>query len=174
MDRVAGRVEMNHYALVAALGMDAVAAVHGYRLHVISEAERRGLLLVSEALPNVVQLATDSRFIDPISIRLTFLHTPGRADLTDRTLGWYPAHGWSLSRTGSPALLSYYAGPDADPLHLVPTTQDVLEWATGNFDGPAARHSTPPKGVELDDDPKAIQRLLGFVDRQRRVRAQVR
>jgi hypothetical protein len=34
---------MNNDALVAALGMDAVAAVHGYRLHVISEAERRGL-----------------------------------------------------------------------------------------------------------------------------------
>lgn len=33
---------MNSYALVAALGMDAVAAVRGYRLQVISEAQRRG------------------------------------------------------------------------------------------------------------------------------------
>lgn len=119
-----------------------------------------------------MQLATSSRFIDPVNIWLTFLDTPGGADLTDRTLGWCPAHGWSLSRTGSPALLSYYASPDADPLHLVPI-QDVMEWAAGDFDGPAARHSTPPKGVELDDDPEGIQRLLGFVDRQRRVRAQV-
>ncbi len=162
---------MNHHALVAALGMDTVAAVRGYRLHVISEAERRGLL-VSEAPAGVVRLATDSRFIDSIKIRLTFLHTPGRADLTGRTLGWYPAHGWSLSRTGSPALLSYYAGPDADPLHLVPTAQDVLKWATGDFDGPAARHSTPPKGVELDDDPEAIQRLLASSTGNAAVRAQ--
>jgi hypothetical protein len=42
---------MNNDALVAALGMDAVAAVHGYRLHVISEAERRGLRLINGALP---------------------------------------------------------------------------------------------------------------------------
>ena len=33
---------------------------------------------------------------------------------------------------------------------------EVLDRATSGFDGPAA----PPAGVDLDDDPRAIQRLL--------------
>jgi hypothetical protein len=38
----------------------------------------------------------------------------------------------------------------------VPTAAEVLVWATNGFDGPAA----PPAGVDLDDDPRAIRRLL--------------
>lgn len=41
---------MSNDALVAALGLDAVAAVHGYRLAVLTEAERRGHHVVSRAL----------------------------------------------------------------------------------------------------------------------------
>jgi hypothetical protein len=49
---------VNNDALVAALGPDTVAAaVHGYRLAVIREAERRGLTLVSEPLSAVIQLS---------------------------------------------------------------------------------------------------------------------
>lgn len=158
---------MNVYALVAALGMDAMAAVHGYRLQVISEAERRGLRLVSQEGSDVAQPSTDVRPIGSLDIRLTFLHTPGRADLAGRMLRWCPAHGWSLSRTRPRPPVRYYAGPHCAPLHLVPIAPELLEWATGDLEGPAAGHSTPPTGVELDDDPEAIQRLLGFVDRQR-------
>ncbi len=162
---------MNNYALVAALGMHAAAAVHGYRLQVISEAERRGLQLVSKAPPDVAPRCTDARLVDPIDLRLTFLHTPGRADLAGRMLRWCPAHGWSLSCTGAHPPFRYYAGLHAAPLHLVPTASEVLEWAIGVLDGPTAGHSAPPWRVELDDDPKAIQRLLSFVDRQLPVRA---
>jgi hypothetical protein len=167
-----GRVEMNNYALMAALGSDAVAAVHGYRLQVISEAEQRGLRLVREARSDGAQLPTDVRLVDPLDIRLTFLATPGRTDLlAGRLLRWCPAQGWSLSCTGAHPPFRYYAGLHAAPLHLVPAASEVLEWATGVFDGPTAGHSAPPKGVELDDDPEAIQRLLSSIDRQHRVRA---
>lgn len=157
---------MNNDALVAALGTDAVAAVHGYRLRVISEAERRGLRLVSEPLSEIVQLAAEVRIIDPIDIRLTFHHSDGRGDLAGRLLRWAPAHGWSLSHIATNAPLSYYAGPAAGPLHLVPHPAHVVEWAaTTELDGPA----TPPVGIELDDHPDAIKRLLGFIDPQRRM-----
>lgn len=162
---------MNVYALVAALGMDAVAAVRGYRLQVISEAERRGLRLVSQASSDIAQPSTDVQPVDSLDIRLTFRLTPGRADLAGRMLRWCPAQGWSLSSTGPHPPHRYYAGPHRSPLHLVPTAPELLEWATGDLDSPAAGHSTPPRGVELDDDPEAIQRLLSFVDRQRRTRA---
>ncbi|WP_214371450.1 hypothetical protein [Pseudonocardia sp. H11422] len=79
-----------------------------------------------------------------------------------------PAHGWSLSRTAARPPLHYYAGPQATPLHLVPTAPEVLQWATAERDGPVTEHPTPP-GVELDDDPEAVHRLLGFIDPQRRV-----
>lgn len=162
---------MNNYALMAALGSDAVAAVHGYRLQVISEAEQRGLRLVSETRSDGAQVSTDVRLVDLLDIRLTFLDTPGRTDLAGRMLRWWPAQGWSLSCTGARPSFRYYAGLHAAPLHLVPTASEVLEWATGVLDGPTAGHSAPPRGVELDDDPEAIQRLLSSVDRQHRVRA---
>ena len=77
--RTGGRLEnVNNDALVAALGPDTVAAVHGYRLAVIREAERRGLTLVSESLSAVIQLSAGCVVVDPVDIRLTFRATPGR------------------------------------------------------------------------------------------------
>ena len=158
---------MNNDALVAALGMDTVAAVRGYRRQVISEAERRGLRLVSHAVSDVAMVSADVHIVDPIDIWLTFMHCRGRADLAGRTLRWGPAHGWSLSHGAANAPQSYYAGPGAAPLLLVPTAPEVVDWATGKSDGSA----TPPVGTELDDDPKAIHRLLGFIDKHRGWRA---
>jgi hypothetical protein len=158
---------VNNDALFAALGVDAGAAVNGYRLDVISEAERRGLRLVSEAHPDVVQVFAEIGNADPIDIRLTFLHCPGRPELAGRTLRWGPAHGWSLSHRAANAPLSYYAGPGASPLLLVPTAPEIVEWAIGACDGPA----TAPAGIELEDDPEAIRRLLSFIHPQRRLRA---
>jgi hypothetical protein len=158
---------VNNDALFAALGVDAGAAVNGYRLDVISEAERRGLRLVSEAHPDVVQVFAEIGNADPIDIRLTFLHCPGHPELAGRTLRWGPAHGWSLSHRAANAPLSYYAGPGASPLLLVPTAPEIVEWAIGACDGPA----TAPAGIELEDDPEAIRRLLSFIHPQRRLRA---
>ena len=77
---------MNNDALVAALGMDAVAAVNGYRHSVRAEATRRGLCLRSEPLSDVVAVSPGvCMIIDPIDIRLAFVHTRGSA-LTGRTL----------------------------------------------------------------------------------------
>jgi hypothetical protein len=158
---------VNNDALFAALGVDAGAAVNGYRLDVISEAERRGLRLVSEALSDVVQVFAEIGNADPIDIRLAFLHCPGHPELAGRTLRWGPAHGWSLSHRAANAPLSYYAGPGASPLLLVPTAPEIVEWAIGACDGPGR----PPVGVELDDDPEAIRRLLSFIHPQHRLRA---
>ncbi|WP_142047300.1 hypothetical protein [Pseudonocardia kunmingensis] len=149
---------------MAALGVDAVAAVHGYRLAVLSEAGRRRLRLVSDPLSGAVQGSAEPGGVDPIDIRLTFLHCPGRPELAGRTLSWGPARGWSLSHRAASAPLSYYAGPGATPLHLVPPVEEVVRWATGECDGPAR----PPVGIELDDDPEAVRRLLSFIHPQRR------
>ena len=158
---------MNNDALVAALGMDAVAAVHGYRLRVISEAGRRGLRLISEALSDMGQLSSAVHVvIDPIDINLVFVDNSSRAGLAGRMLTWGPAHGWALSRPGDPPL-SYYASPRACPLHLVPTASELLAWVTDELDGRQTGHSTPPRSLELDDDPAAILRLLSFTDLQR-------
>jgi hypothetical protein len=110
--RIVGEDQMNSYALVAALGMDAVAAVCGYRLQVISEAQRRGLSLVSEARSDVVQLPVGALLINPINIRLTFLYNPDRIDLAGRMLRWGPAQadnhitrmGWTAITTEPPAI----------------------------------------------------------------------
>lgn len=161
---------MNNDALVAALGRDAAIAVRAYRLHVIREAERRGLRLVEEAVPDAAQGFAEARTVDPIDIRLTFLHCPGHAELAGRRLRWSPEHGWSLSHRAANAPLAYYAGPQATPLLLVPPAQDVVDWAIGEFDGPAR----PPVGVELDDDPEAIRRLLDPVDVELTARSSTR
>jgi hypothetical protein len=153
---------MNNDALVAALGMDAVAAVHHYRQQVISEAERRGLRLVNAAPSGLAQFTTNVRVIDPIDIRLTFLHSVNRGNLTGCMLSWCPAQGWSLSRPGTRPDRNYYAGPRAAPLQLVPTASEVLEWASDVLDDPVAGHFAPPRGVELDEDPQAINRLLSY------------
>lgn len=148
---------MNNDALVAALGMDAVAAVHGYRRQVVMEAEQRGTRLVSAELSAIVLSCAQAHIIDPIDIRLTFEDCPGRPKLVGRVLRWGPAHGWSVLLPAG-ARLAHYAGPGAEPILLVPTAPQILAWATGPGDGPV----TPPAGVELDDDPRAIRRLLGF------------
>jgi hypothetical protein len=152
---------MNNDALVAALGMDAVAAVHGYRLAVCAEAAERGLFLISEPLSDVAVAAGISVIVDPIDIRLAFAHQRGSA-LADRTLTWNPAHGWAMSHRTATGPLSFCAGPAAAPLDLVPTPPQVLDWAVGEPNG----NRVPPKRVDLDDDPEAIRRLLGFLDRR--------
>ncbi|WP_214370585.1 hypothetical protein [Pseudonocardia sp. H11422] len=163
---------MNNDALVAALGMDAVAAVHGYRAAVISEATRRGLRLVSGSLSDVVQPAVGVYIVGPLDIRLTFRRGPGRADLDGRALQWSPEHGWSLCRPSTQLPVRYYAGPRAVPLQLVPTAPDVLDWAIADPDRPTSRCSAlPPDGVALDDDPAALHRLIDFIDPHRRSHA---
>jgi hypothetical protein len=157
---------MNNDALVAALGMDAVAAVHGYRRLVVAEAERRGLRLVSAALTEIVRDGARAHIVDPIDIRLGFRYCPGRPELAGRVLCWSPDHGWSTSHLTVNAPLAHYAGPGATPLLLVPTAPEVVVWAAGEVDGPA----TPPAGVQLDDDPRAIRRLLGFIDAEHPLR----
>jgi hypothetical protein len=71
-----------------------------------------------------------------------------------------PEHGWAISHRTASGPLSFYAGPGASPLDLIPTQPQVLNWAVGELDGNGA----PPAGVDLDEDPEAIQRLLGFRD----------
>jgi hypothetical protein len=163
---------MNNDALVAALGMDAVAAVHGYRSAVICEAARRGLRLASGSLSEVVRTAVGFRIVDPLDIRLTVRRSFGRSDLQGRVLRWSPEHGWTLCCTPTQLPVQYYAGPGAVPLHLVPTAGDVLDWAIADLDGPASRYSAlPPDGVNLDDDPATLHRLIAFIDPVRRSRA---
>ncbi len=152
---------MNNDALVAALGLDAVAAVHGYRLAVLAEADRRDLRLVSDALSGVMPGAGEGCVVvDPIDIRLAFGYARGRAGLAGRTLTWAPAHGWSLSHRLASRALCYYATADSVPLDLVPAAAEVVDWAVGDAGGSAA----PPAGIELDDDPEAIRRLLSYID----------
>lgn len=155
---------MDNNALVAALGPDAVAAVHGYRLAVLAEAERRGLRLVSGAVSGVAPTPGGGFVvIDPIDIRLTFLHSRHRPDLAGTTLTWGPARGWSSSHRTASGPLRSYAGPAATASDLVPTPFQVLDWASTDARCAAA----PPVGVELDDDPVVIRRLLDFTDPQR-------
>ena len=137
---------VNNDALVAALGQDAVTAVTCYRELVVAEAAAQGLRLIGGPL------------VDPIDIRLRVGPCRHRPWLAGRLLCWGPATGWSIThRAGEPC--AYYAGPSATPLWLVPPAVEVVRWAAGAIDGPAA----PPVGVELDDDPRAIQRMLAFV-----------
>jgi hypothetical protein len=153
--------EMNNDALVAALGMDAVAAVHGYRLAVRDEAAERGIYLVSEPLSGVIAVSPgECVIVDPIDIRLAFVHTSGRRGLAGQMLTWGPEHGWAISHRTTSGPPCFYAGPGASPLDLIPTPSQVLDWAVGELDG----NGVPPAGVDLDEDPEAIQRLLGFRD----------
>jgi len=142
---------VNNNALVAALGSDAVAAVHGYRVAVVDEARVRGLTL---------RPARTSATTDPIDIRLVFADGPGGA-LTGQVLTWGPQRGWAIARADpSPRHL---AGPLARPLDLVPTAADVLDRVTGGRCG----STVPPLQVELDDDPAAVRRLLRFASARR-------
>ncbi|MGD9527798.1 hypothetical protein [Pseudonocardia sp.] len=149
---------MNNDALVAALGMDAVAAVHGYRLSVLDEARRRGHRVVSQALSDVVPISSGvCVVVDPIDIRLT-VTGPAGGVLTGSTLVWNPAEGWSLARPD--ARPTFFAGPGAESLDLVPTAPEVLAWATDGAVGPTG----PPLHVDLDEDTTTIGRLLAFID----------
>ena len=40
---------------------------------------------------------------------------------------------------------------------------ELARWATGDLGAPSGEGARPPTGVELDDDPRAIHRLLGFI-----------
>jgi hypothetical protein len=100
--------------------------------------------------------------IDPIDIRLNVIG-PAGSGLAGRTLAWDPSQGWSLSRPG--AALAFFAGPAATPMDLAPTPANLMDWVA---DGAVAA-ATPPAGVELDDDPVAVGRLLGFIDLDRRI-----
>jgi hypothetical protein len=156
---------MNNDALIAALGVDAVAAVRGYRAAVVTDAARRGLVLTSSVLRDPARTTTGTRVIDPVDIGLTFARGGVRTDLCGRLLRWSPATGWSSRVPADPASTRYYAGPDAVPLSLVPTAPQVLDWAVSGLDTVPARHSTrPPSGVDLDDDPAALRRLIDFID----------
>ena len=157
---------MNNDALVAALGLDAVAAVHGYRLAVLAEGQRRGARLISEVLSDVVPISSGvCVVIDPIDIRMTFAEHRFRPHLADHTLTWNPSRGWSLSGPAPGDPQRFYAGPAAMPLNLVPTPMQVLDWVAAPQTGTTA----PPTGIDLDDDPDAISRLLGFIDPDHRV-----
>lgn len=149
---------MDDDPLVVALGADAADAVAGYRSAVVGEAARRGTRLVGE--PGTDHPAGGDPAGDPIDIRLRFLPHRERSDLGGRTLSWCPARGWSMSHYTASCQLSYYAGPAAAPVALVPPAPALLDWALGDLHGPEAR----PPATELDDDPEAIRRLLSFVD----------
>ncbi len=158
---------MNNDALFAALGMDAAAAVHGYRLRMITEAGRRGMRLVSEPLPGGGQRVADRGGVDLLDIRLIFGQCATRGGLTGCALSWSPEHGWSCqARAG--AAPDYYAGPSAFALDLVPSAERVLDWVAGGGASRSVTTQTPSPNVELDDDPEAIQRLLTFVAPQGR------
>jgi hypothetical protein len=144
---------MNNNALVAALGSDAVAAVHGYRFAVIEEARVRGLTL---------RPARTGPGSDPIDIRLVFADGPA-APLTGMVLAWGPQRGWSTAGGVADPAPRYLAGPLARPLDLVPTPAEVLLRVTG----PGRGSRVPPLGVELDDDPVAVRRLLRFATARR-------
>ena len=144
---------MNNNALVAALGSDAVAAVHGYRVAVVDEARGRGLTL---------RPARTSATTDPIDIRHVFADGPGGA-LTGQVLTWGPQGGWAIARAPADPSPRYLAGPLARPLDLVPTVAEVLDRVTGGRRG----STVPPLEVELDDDPAAVRRLLRFASARR-------
>jgi hypothetical protein len=152
---------VNNDALVAALGPDTVAAVHGYRSAAIRQAGCRGLTLVSEPLSGVVQITGGYVVVDPVDIRLT-IRTTSRPALTGRALRWCPAEGWSIAHSRLDPPTRYLTGPGATPLQLVPLAAEVIDWVCAQ----PAGSTEPPTGVELDDDVAAIHRLLRFVDRR--------
>jgi hypothetical protein len=98
---------------------------------------------------------------DPIDIRVNIIG-PVDTELAGSTLAWSPSQGWSL--TPPAAVPRFYAGPAAAPLDLIPLPAEVLDWATNGAVG-----DDPPVGIELDDDPDALRRLLAFIGPRRRV-----
>ncbi|MFC4941930.1 hypothetical protein [Pseudonocardia sp. GCM10023141] len=155
---------MDNDELVLAIGMDAVAAVQGYRRQVIGEAARRGLNLVDEASLSLRQESADVRITDPIGIRLFFHDAGNRCVLAGRMLRWGPAYGWSLSRIGAQAHLpfSYYAGHGGSALDLVPTASELLDWVSREPDRASDHGAGKRAYVDLDADWSAVRRLMGF------------
>ena len=156
---------MDNNALMAALGMDAVAAIRGYCSAVVADAARRGLRLGAGSFSGPVR----SRVADPLDIRLT-VHDTDRSELAGRALGWSAASGWWLRCHGPRDRVWFYAGRTAHPLHLVPTPPAVVDWATAG-PGVLTRHADSPTGVDLEDDPAALHRLIAFLDPHRRLHA---
>ena len=153
---------MNEHALIAALGPDADDTVHGYRVAVLAEAERRRLCLAAEAVP--VDAAVAPRGfagIGAIAIRLAFLYCRSRPDLAGRTLQWGPEQGWSMSHRLANRPLCYYARSVTEPPQLVPSPPELLDWAVAEPSGGAY----PPATGRFDNHADAIKRLLRFVDR---------
>ena len=150
---------MNNDALVAALGMDAVAAVHGYRRLVLAEAERRGLRLVSEALSEIVRDCAQAHIIDPIDIRLSFRHCPGRPELAGRVLRWGPAHGWSVSHRTATRRWCISPGRAPDRCCWFPPPRG--RGLGRRRDSPARPHRPPASSSTTTRE--AIRRLLGFI-----------
>ena len=166
---------MNSDALMAALGMDAVAAIRGYRSDIVADAARRGLRLVSGPLSHVTRTARgDAPVMDPLDIRLTFDRS--RADLDGRVLRWNAAEGWSARSPREPSAVRYYAGPGARPADLVPAAPAVLDWAVLDravAGSDATRYSaSPPEGVDIDDDPRTLRRLIDFIEPRHRHHAE--
>ena len=146
---------MDNNALVAALGSDAVAAVHGYRLEVVERGPVRGLTL-RPARPDPDH---------PIDVRLVFADGPAGV-LTGQVLAWGPDRGWSIARSVADAAPRYLAGPLARPLDLVPTPAEVLDRVIGEsarLDGAAAGRGAgrrpgrdPPAAPVRDGAPRPV------------------
>ena len=152
---------MNKYALIAALGPDAVDAVHGYRVAVLAEAKRRWLCLAAEAAPLDAAVAPRGfAGIEAIDIRLAFVYCRGRPDLAGRTLQWGPEQGWSMSHRLANRPLCYYARSVTEAPQLVPSPPELLDWAVAEPSGGAY----PPATGRFDNNADAIKRLLRFVD----------
>ncbi|MBA3367355.1 MAG: hypothetical protein H0T99_01545 [Geodermatophilaceae bacterium] len=124
---------MHSDALVAALGVETVAAVHGYRLEVIAEARRRGLSLVSEAPSDLLSpFAGDFGLSDTADIRLIILEGP---DGGGARLRWKPDTGWWLARPGANPDRNSYVPADALGFDLVPAASALLDWVARKLHG---------------------------------------
>ncbi|MDQ3579998.1 MAG: hypothetical protein M3443_20855 [Actinomycetota bacterium] len=124
---------MHSDALVAALGVETVAAVHGYRLDVIAEARRRRLSLVSEAPSDLAPpFDGDLRVSDTAHIRLIILEGP---DGGGARLRWKPDTGWWLARPGANPDRNSYVPADALGFDLVPAAPALLDWVARELHG---------------------------------------
>ncbi len=109
-------------ASVAAHGIDAIAAVRGYRVQVIAEAARRGQLLVTVSPSVPVPASPDAcLLIGPVEIRLMIPPSRGRDDPARRMLGWSPAHEWAVAQSATRPPFAYHADDCDRPVELVPT-----------------------------------------------------
>ncbi len=117
---------MKSRAAEAALEVQAFAAVHRYRMGVIAEGRRRGLLLVSEA-PSQQQppLSDDCEVIQTADIGLILLEGPSGSGAR---LRWHPDSGWWLARAGADPHRSRYVPQDAAPCDREPPAPALIDW----------------------------------------------